>query len=99
VPFCAGRRTDRYDETSRNRGCLADAPKMGRQILKNILHFLLLIVVGAKVQHFLTLACNNILNLRDTSLRKGAGYNELRVTSVRREWSDFNCGRINFVLV
>jgi hypothetical protein len=32
--FCADRRTDRYDEISHFRNCFADAPKMGRQILK-----------------------------------------------------------------
>jgi hypothetical protein len=80
VPFCAGRRMDRCDETNRNRGCLADAPKMVRQIFKNILQFLLLLVVGVKVKRFFALACSNIMTFRDTSLRNGAGYNGLRVT-------------------
>jgi len=54
---------------------------MGDKLKKKIFQVLLLLVIDVKEGHFLTLACNNIMNFWDTcSLKKGAGYTELLVT-------------------
>jgi hypothetical protein len=56
-------------------------PKWKDGILKNIFQTLDLLVIDVKEKHFLTLTCNNTMNFQDTySLRKVAGYSELRLT-------------------
>lgn len=51
------------------------------RIFQNLFQYLDLLVIDVKEKHFLTLTCNTTLNFRVAcSLKKVAGYNELRLT-------------------